>query len=116
MPILLDRGAGGAEAARADALVERLGSPRNLYLHDGSYASFASHILQSNLYVGYDSAGQHVAASGKVPLVSLFAGFACERMFARWRPIGTAGRVIRIDDSNDGTALERALNAIAEVA
>ena len=115
-PILLDRGAGGAEAARADALLERLGSPRNLHLHDGSYASFASHILQSNLYVGYDSAGQHVAVCGKVPLVSLFTGFACERMFARWRPIGTAGRVVRIDNSNDGTALERALNAIAEVA
>jgi hypothetical protein len=36
-------------------------------------------------------------------------------MFARWRPIGTAGRVVRVDDSNDGTALERTLNAIAEV-
>jgi Glycosyltransferase family 9 (heptosyltransferase) len=115
-PILLDRGAGGSEAARANALVERLGSPQNLHLHDGSYASFASHILQSNLYVGYDSAGQHVAASVNVPLISLFTGFACERMFARWRPTGTASRVVRVDESNHGTALERALNAIAEVA
>ncbi len=114
-PVLLDCGAGSAEAARANALVERLASPANLHLHNGSYASFASHILQSKLYVGYDSAGQHVAAAGGVPLVSVFAGFPCERMFARWRPDTPASRVIAVDDSNRSTALERTLNAIAEV-
>jgi hypothetical protein len=114
-PILLDRGDGGPEAARADAFAERLGSPANLHLHDGSYASFASHILQSDFYIGYDSAGQHVASSANVPLVSLFTGFPCNRMFARWRPIGDTSRVIRVDESSQCTALERALNAIAEV-
>lgn len=113
--ILLDRGAGGSESARANALAERLGFPANLHLHDGSYASFASHILQSELYVGYDSAGQHVAASAGVPLVSVFTGFPCQRMFARWRPTGSACRVIAVDENNRSTALERTLNAIAEV-
>ena len=42
--ILLDRGAGEEEAARVNALVQRLGSPPLLHVHDGSYASFASHI------------------------------------------------------------------------
>jgi ADP-heptose:LPS heptosyltransferase len=115
-PILLDRGAGGEEAERVNSLVGRLGSPAALHLHDGSYASFASHILQSNLYVGYDSAGQHVAAAGGVPLVSVFTGYACERMLARWRPNTPNARVIAVDKTNEGTALERTLGAIEEVA
>jgi hypothetical protein len=113
-PILLDRGAGGEEAERVNALVARLGSPAHLHLHDGSYASFASHILQSSLYVGYDSAGQHVAAAGGVPLISVFTGYVCERMLARWRPNTPNARVIAVDQSNGGSALERTLRAIEE--
>ena len=69
-----------------DALVSKLGKPALLHVHDGSYASFASHIAQSSLYLGYDSAGQHVAAAAGVPLVSVFTGYVSERMFSRWRP------------------------------
>ena len=115
-PILLDRGAGGAEAARADALAKSLGLPANLHLHDGTYASFASHILQSRLYVGYDSAGQHVAWSGNVPLVCVFTGFPCNRMLSRWRPTGSATRVVEVDETSRCTALERTLSAIGEIA
>lgn len=114
-PILLDRGAGGEEAARVNALVDRLGSPPLLHLHDGSYASFASHILQSELYVGYDSAGQHVAAAGGVPLVSVFTGYICPRMLARWSPLGSNAHIVAVDDSNRDSALERTLMAIVEV-
>lgn len=112
-PVLLDRGAGGEEAARVNALVDRLGSPALLHLHDGSYASFASHILQSKLYVGYDSAGQHVAAAGDVPLVSIFKGYACPRMLARWRPAGIHSHVVALEDNDSPHALERTLQAIA---
>ncbi len=111
-PVLLDRGAGGEEAARVDALVHRLGSPAHLCIHDGSYASFASHILQSRLYVGYDSAGQHVAAAGGVPLVSVFTGYSCDRMLSRWRPNTPSGYVVAVDQSNRSTALARTLEAI----
>ena len=114
--VLLDRGAGGAEAARADRLVARLGAPSSLHLHNGSYASFASHILQSKLYVGYDSAGQHVAAAGGVPLVSVFAGYPCQRMLARWRPVAESARVIAVEPGSEASAvLARTLAAIAEV-
>ena len=113
-PILLDCGAGGEEAVRVNALVERLGSPPHLRVHEGAYASFASHILQSQLYIGYDSAGQHVAAVGGVPLVSIFAGYPCERMLARWRPRGASSRVIVVNESNRSTALDRTLKAIEE--
>lgn len=114
-PVLLDRGAGISEAARADALLERLGAPPNLHLHDGTYASFASHILQSKLYVGYDSAGQHVAAAGDVPLVTIFSGHSCDRMLARWRPGSANSRVIPIEEANRSSALERTLEAIGEL-
>ena len=73
-PIVLDRGAGGEEAERVDALVAKIAQPELLQVHDGSYASFASHIAQSHLYVGYDSAGQHVAAAAGVPLGFHFYG------------------------------------------
>jgi ADP-heptose:LPS heptosyltransferase len=113
--VLVDRGAGGEEAARVNALAEKLGYPKNLHLHDGSYAAFASHISQSRLYVGYDSAGQHVAGASKVPLVSIFKGFVCERMFARWRPTGTNAHVIRVENEDATSALVQTLRTIAEV-
>lgn len=113
--VLLDRGAGGEEAERIDALTERLGHPANLHIHDGSYASFASHIVQSKLYVGYDSAGQHVASAAGVPLVSVFAGYACERMFDRWRPTGSQTHVVKVNETNSSSALVRTLAAIAGV-
>jgi ADP-heptose:LPS heptosyltransferase len=112
--VLIDRGAGGEEAERVTALAASLGNPANLQLHDGSYASFASHIVQSNLYVGYDSAGQHVASAANVPLVSVFAGYVSERMFQRWRPKRANARVIPIADGDRASAEPAALQAIAE--
>jgi len=53
--------------------VERAGVEATFW--DGSFAGFASIIAASRLYVGYDSAGQHIAAAAGVPLVSVFAGF-----------------------------------------
>lgn len=110
--VLVDRGAGGEEAARVGALTERLGSPGMLHLHGGSYASFATQIMQSRLYVGYDSAGQHVANAAGIPLVSIFKGYASERMLSRWRPCNSNARVITIDETNCESALERAIEAI----
>jgi len=114
-PVLLDRGAGGEEAERVDRLVRRLGAPAHLHVHEGSYGSFASHIAQSRLYVGYDSAGQHVAAAANVPLISVFKGYACPRMLSRWKPDSTQARVIVVEDQDQPDAiLERTLQAISE--
>ncbi len=114
--ILLDRGAGGEEAQRVDALVAGLGHPPLLHIHDGAYASFASHIAQSSLYFGYDSAGQHVAAAAGVPLVSVFAGYVSDRMFYRWRPSAANSHVVAVDAANRSSVLDRALKAIEEAA
>jgi len=112
--IVLDRGAAGEETDRVNALFERLGAPENLHLHDGSYGSFAGHIVNSELFVGYDSAGQHVANAAGIPLVSVFAGYACARTLARWSPDRATSHVMAVDESNRATALDRTLSAIAE--
>ncbi len=116
-PILIDRGAGGEESDRVDALVERLAAPHLVKTHTGPFSSFARQILGSRFYFGYDSAGQHAAAAGGVPLVSVFAGFASERMFERWKPTGPKGglgQVLRIGDAERASALGRTQRAIAE--
>ncbi len=85
-PILLDKGAGGEEAERVERAVEACGCDVKVW--DGSFAGFANHIRRSGMYVGYDSAGAHVAAACGVPMVSIFAGYPSERFFDRWKPTG----------------------------
>jgi hypothetical protein len=97
-PILIDKGAGGEEAERVESAVEQAGG-EGIVMWDGSFAGFASHIERSRLYVGYDSAGGHVAAACGVPMISIFAGAVCERMFQRWRPTGP-GRIEIIRPEN----------------
>ena len=86
-PILIDRGAGGEEAERVERAVAQAAG-EGITMWDGSFAGFAAHIQRSRLYVGYDSAGGHVAAACGVPMICVFAGAVSERMFQRWRPTG----------------------------
>jgi hypothetical protein len=90
-PILIDKGAGGEEAERVERAVSKAGG-EGIVMWDGSFAGFAAHIQRSKLYVGYDSAGGHVAAACGIPMVSIFAGAVCQRMYERWRPTGN-GRI-----------------------
>ena len=108
--VLIDKGAGGEEAERVEKALPR---SDNISCWDGSFAGFASAIAGSSLYIGYDSAGQHVAAACGVPLVSIFAGFPTPRMAARWRPTGPGPiEVVRVDDPDPKLVLEMALQAI----
>ena len=91
--------------------VERSGVPATFW--NGSFAGFAAIIAASRLYVGYDSAGQHVAAAAGVPLVGIFAGFPVPRMFDRWRPRANGGAVLRIDRPDAAEALARVRRALA---
>ncbi len=109
--ISIDKGAGGEEAARVERAVERSGVRATFWY--GSFAGFAAIIAASRLYVGYDSAGQHVAAAAGVPLISIFAGFPVPRMFDRWRPRANGGAVIRIDRPDAAEALASVRRALA---
>jgi ADP-heptose:LPS heptosyltransferase len=101
----IDKGAGGAEAERVERAIQASGVKATTWA--GSFAGFASLIAASRLYVGYDSAGQHVAAACGVPLISIFAGFPVPRMFERWRPVGEHRHVIRVDRSDPQETLAR---------
>ena len=81
--ILVDKGGSAEERER----VERALLP-GMRTHEGAFAPFAAQIATSKLFVGYDSAGGHVASACSVPLISIAKGFVSERMAARWRPDG----------------------------
>ncbi len=105
--VLIDQGADGEESERVQRLCERIPGIRSW---KGAYAPFAYAIANANQYVGYDSAGQHVAAACGTPLLSIFAGYATDRMFQRWRPDG-AGKidVLKVADRDPQKVLDAAL-------
>ena len=116
--VVLDTGAPGSEEdRRVRAAAARLGAAgAGIALHEGSFASFAAFIASSQLYVGYDSAGQHAAAAVDVPLVSVFGGFSCERMIERWSPDGPGPkRIIAVRDQSVAELLRLTREAISEV-
>jgi hypothetical protein len=103
---LIDLGGSELEARRVR---NAAGAAKRMF--QGSFADFSWLISQSRLYVGYDSAGMHVAAAGATPLVCVFAGAVSERFFWRWRPTGQGP----IDIIRPGPgALEEALQAIGQ--
>jgi ADP-heptose:LPS heptosyltransferase len=108
--VLLDAGAGGPETSRARELAARV---PGVELYEGAFAPFASMISQAAMYIGYDSAGGHVAGATGVPLVSIFAGYPSERMFQRWMPHGQAARhIVKVQPGGTADVLERAVAAV----
>jgi len=93
--VLVDKGGSTEERQRVERAV--LSGMRT---HDGAFAPFAAQIARSKLYVGYDSAGGHVASACGIPLISIAKGFASERAAARWKPRGfvVSGDVGQVHD------------------
>jgi hypothetical protein len=89
--VLVDTGGSEEERARVEAALQPV-SRINVRTHAGAFAPFAAEIARSKLFVGYDSAGGHIASACGVPLISIAQGFASERMAARWRPNGVVVR------------------------
>jgi ADP-heptose:LPS heptosyltransferase len=113
LPLTIDKGAGGEEAARVVEACRRAGIEPMFW--EGSFAGFAAIVAASRLCVGYDSAGQHVAAAAGVPLISIFAGFPAPRMFARWRPVAKNAHVIRVDEPDVEGTLARVREAVGSI-
>jgi ADP-heptose:LPS heptosyltransferase len=115
--ILIDEGAGGEEAGRVARAIAKCGAPQErVRSFRGSFAAFAVAIRKSDLYIGYDSAGQHVAAACGVPLISIFAGFPSDRFLARWRPCGKGeSEIVTVRNQAPAEVLERAVAAIARL-
>jgi ADP-heptose:LPS heptosyltransferase len=141
--VVLDHGAEEEESARAKRLAESVrGRGRTvteIEANDGSLGvaddsplscamltwqggigAWAGLIGASDEYIGYDSAGQHIAAALGVPTISVFSANATERFRQRWRPTGRAEvRVIAEPARSSGAesfaaALERVIEAHQE--
>jgi len=109
--LLIDQGAGGEETERVRRLLDLF--PGQIRTWSGAFAPFAASIARSSLYVGYDSAGQHVAAACGTPLVTVFAGHPSRRMLERWTPYGAGRRTLVAAEETDWRrVLERAIHAI----
>jgi ADP-heptose:LPS heptosyltransferase len=106
--IWIDRGAGGDEARRVTAAAQASGMVDRIRFWEGSFAGFASIISECDLYVGYDSAGQHAAAAAGVSLISIFAGAPSERFRLRWSPHGPGPiHVIDVAHASAAECLEK---------
>jgi Glycosyltransferase family 9 (heptosyltransferase) len=55
---------------------------------DGGVGTFAGLIAASDRYIGYDSAGQHIAAAIRVPTLTIFVNSNSATFAERWRPYG----------------------------
>lgn len=99
--VLIDKGGTPEEHARVDRAIMP-----GMRSHDGAFAPFAAEIARSKLYIGYDSAGGHVASACGVPQISIFAGAVSDRFFHRWK---TRGCVIRADHPDVLDAVRSAL-------
>ena len=98
--VVLDRGLGEDEAARAQRIADALGS--RVQLWSGGLPELAALISASDMYLGYDSAGGHIAAAAGVRGINIFAGAVSERMRERWSPWGRyAGRVIPAETADE---------------
>jgi ADP-heptose:LPS heptosyltransferase len=113
--LILDKGAGVDEAARIDRIIRDVTraepggrriktvemsesampdatgcGPADILVWNGRVGLVAALIGESDLYIGYDSAGQHIAAALGVPCIDVFTSFSSNRFIERWRPSGKA--------------------------
>jgi hypothetical protein len=104
-----DLAAAGRDVAHLppDAALDLLATPgrRALVTWQAPVERMAALVAAADLHVGYDSAGQHVAAAVGTPGVTAFVPSGSERHFKRWSAFGSgAVRVIRIEPDQPDTA------------
>ncbi|HEY6330942.1 MAG TPA: hypothetical protein VI756_16540 [Blastocatellia bacterium] len=127
--IILDSGSGGAESELANA-VFNLSRDQNSKLNDisvveacedslpallaqdvpridilvwnGRIGLLAGMMASCDLYIGYDSMGQHIAAALGVPCIDVAAGYVLQRFLQRWTPTGRgAVNIISVAEDTD---------------
>lgn len=124
--VILDKGV-GTEVERVDRVVAALeedgrtvraltesgvAAPADVLTWEGRIGPFAALIASSDVYLGYDSAFQHIAAALDVPVIDVFADAPSPLFVERWTPWSRAPvRVVHA-----GTDHRRAVDeAIAHV-
>ena len=82
-------------------------------VYQGGLRPLIALIAASDLYVGYDSACQHIAAALSVPTIDIFVSPPSDLFSKRWQPHSKASvDVVRAEPStDDAEALFRVLSA-----
>ena len=75
------------ETNKTDSLLEAF-HRADVVTWDGSIGTFAGLIAASDRYIGYDSAGQHIAAALGVPTLTMFVNANNTTFAERWQPFG----------------------------
>jgi ADP-heptose:LPS heptosyltransferase len=135
--IILDRGTGDGENELVDAVVAEMSqgagltvleacqddlpnvlasdlSAVDLLVWRGRIGLLAALVGMSDLYIGYDSMGQHIAAALGVPCIDVASGYPSPRFLERWKPTGP-GPVSLIPVAT-GSAWDKALDEVAHSA
>jgi ADP-heptose:LPS heptosyltransferase len=124
--VILDEGFGEDEIERADSIINQLKergktiikvnddlsfathSQPDLIAFKGGIGQFAALISQSQLYLGYDSMGQHVAAALEIPELVIFNGYPTEKFSRKWHPYGKGKiDIIHAEGMSEEEVLER---------
>jgi ADP-heptose:LPS heptosyltransferase len=67
----------------------------------------AAIIANSDEYIGYDSACQHIAAALQIPCLTIFGGSNNMRFIRRWSAFGANScRMVHVDTLSDPTAID----------
>ncbi len=97
------------EAEEAEATIEKeagkevVRDPR-LITWKGGIGAWAGIIRASDLFVGYDSAGQHIAAAQRTALVDIFTDRNSALFRKRWKPTGpgTVHQITVVEGQQEG--------------
>ncbi len=127
--VILAKGVGREEIERADRLIEALRErgkavvefdegaghlpetiQADVLAWQGGVGLFCALIAASDEYIGYDSAGQHLAAALGVPTIDIFADHSYPLISERWRPHGPG--IVRVVKAEAGDDLDRILDKV----
>ncbi len=123
--ILLDKGFGDDELQNSNALLTRI-KEKGYGIHhavfDGELGTslnwgviglqtrigeIAALISESDEYIGYDSACQHIAAALKTPCLTIFAGSNNMRFIRRWSAFGSNScKIVHVDTLSNPSSID----------
>ena len=136
--LILDKGASPEEREQIDRIVEQLRSQGKKILEvnkhnaaealgeetiradvltwEGGIGEFAGLIAASDQYIGYDSAGQHIAAALGVPVLTIFVNSNSPTFAERWQSYGPGEiKILLIDAGELKNSTDREKAVLREV-
>jgi len=122
--VLLDKGFGDQELQSANALLAGIKAGGHA-VHNAVFGQsldgkinrgvigmqtgigeIAAIIANSDEYIGYDSACQHIAAASEIPCITIFAGSNNMRFIRRWSAFGSnTSKIVHVDTLRDPSAI-----------